>query len=184
MISSHELVVVGGDGRQLRVLHPQIGSTASKLARKLQTHFLVTRATPKESGKILFCTGANVSMNKTLQLGGEWISKTVAQVGLFHAIQSSKHISNIRGDQKQTPDLYIDQASKQLRDVGVKNGNIPRIWYGLVVEEVLIKLSEKGYELLAVGSHFQPEQDRCQGTIMDDVTDQSLNRSNYSVLLV
>jgi hypothetical protein len=66
---SYDLVAVGSGGTQIGVLHPQIGSTTSKLARKLHTHFLVARTNPKQFGKILFCIGADVTISETLRLG-------------------------------------------------------------------------------------------------------------------
>ena len=59
--SSYDLVIVGGGGNQLGLLHPQIGSTTGKLARKLHTHFLVARNIPSKFGKFLFCTGADAT---------------------------------------------------------------------------------------------------------------------------
>jgi nucleotide-binding universal stress UspA family protein len=80
--------------------------------------------------------------------------------------------------------MLIERSTQQLRDAGVKNEIIPHIRQGLVVEEVLKELSEGGYELLVVGSHYQPGQDRWLGTLLDDITDQLLNRSTCSVLII
>jgi nucleotide-binding universal stress UspA family protein len=181
---SYDLVAVGGGGNQLGLLHPQIGPTTSKLARKLHTHFLVARNIPKQLGKILICAGADAPANETMRLGGEWISKTKTQIGLLHVIPFSKKTLEIRSDLKQPHDLLIDRASKQLRDAGVKNEIVSRIRYGFVVDEVLKELSEGGYDLLVVGSHYQPGQDRWQGILLDDVTDQLLNQSTCSVLII
>jgi nucleotide-binding universal stress UspA family protein len=119
-----------------------------------------------------------------MRLGGEWISKTKTQIGLLHVIPFSKKTLEIRSDLKQPHDLLIDRASKQLRDAGVKNEIVSRIRYGFVVDEVLKELSEGGYDLLVVGSHYQPGQDRWQGILLDDVTDQLLNQSTCSVLII
>ena len=181
---SYNLVAVGGGGPQLGLLHPQIGPTTSKLARKLHTHFLIARNIPKQFRKIIICTGADAPVSETMRLGGEWISKTTAQVGLLHVIPISKNASKISSDQKQPHDLLIDRASNQLRDAGLQNEIVSRIRHGFVVEEVLKELSEGEYELLVVGSHYQPGQDRWQGTLLDDVTDQLLNRSTCSVLII
>ena len=66
----------------------------------------------------------------------------------------------------------------------MKNEIFPKNRHGLVVEEVLKELAEGGYELLVVGSHYQPGQDRWLGTLLDDITDQLLNRSTCSVLII
>jgi hypothetical protein len=80
---SYDLLAVGGDGKQLGLLHPPLGSTTSMLARKLDTHFLVARNIPKQYGKSLVCAGADAPASETMKLGGEWISKTEAQIGIF-----------------------------------------------------------------------------------------------------
>jgi nucleotide-binding universal stress UspA family protein len=182
--SSYNLVAVGGDGTQLGLLHPQVGPTTSKLSRKLHTHFLVARNIPKQFSNILICIGADAATSETMRLGGEWISKTTAQVRLLHVIPIGGKISEINRDLKQSQDLLFGRASKQLRDAGVKNQIVTQIRHGVVVEEVLKELSEGSYELLVVGSHYQPGLDRWQGTLLDDVTDQLLNRSTCSVLII
>ncbi len=181
---SYDLVVVGGGGSQLGLLHPQIGFTTAQLARKLHTHYLVSRNIPEQIGKILVCTGADVPDSETMRLGGEWIAKTNATIGLLHVIPISKTGSSIQGEAKPSHDLLLERANLQLNDAGVKNEIITRTRHGLVVDEVLMELSEGGYELLVVGSHYQPGQDRWLGTLLDDITDQLLNRSTCSVLII
>ena len=181
---SYDLVAVGGGGNQLGLLQPQLGSTTSKLARKLHTHFLVARNIPVQFGKILVCAGADVPASETIKLGGEWISKTSAYIGLLHVIQISKEEAAFYNETQQPDDLLLEIAVQQLREAGVKNEIISRTRQGLVVDEVLKELSEGGYELLVVGSHYQPGQDRWQGTLLDDITDQLLNRSTCSVLII
>ena len=182
--SSYDLVVVGGGGKQLGLLHPQIGYTTAQLARKLHTHFLVARNIPDKIGRILVCTGAEVPESDTVKLGGEWISKTSAKIGLLHVIPIGRQESDIQRNGKPSQELMLDQASKQLRDAGVKSEIITRIRHGLIVDEVVKELSEGGYELLIVGSHYQPGLDRWQGTLLDDITDQLLNRSSCSILII
>lgn len=194
--SSCDLVAVGGGGDQVGLLHLQIGSSTSKLARKLHTHFLVARNIPKQLGKVLVCVGADAPASETMKLGGEWISKTSAKIGLLHVIPISKVGSAVLSktepirytssfEVKQTQDeLLIERASQQLRDAGVSSEIVSRTRRGLVVEEVLAELSEGGYDFLIVGAHYQPGQDRWQGTLLDDVSDQLLNRSTCSILII
>jgi nucleotide-binding universal stress UspA family protein len=192
---SYDLVAVAGGKSQLGLLHQTPGTTTSKLARKLHTHFLVARNTPEFIQKILVCTGADTPSSETIRLGGEWISNTAAQVGILHVLpiggESIKAGAKIDTDgrdklsiEKLKIDLLIEQATEQLRNAGVKNELIPLIRHGLVVEEVLTELVEGRYELLVIGAHYQPGQDLWQGTLLDDVTDQLLNRSNCSVLII
>jgi nucleotide-binding universal stress UspA family protein len=180
----YDLVIVGGGGKQMGLLHPQIGSTTGKLARKLHTHFLVVRNTPVKFTKVLFCTGADAPASETMNLGGSWISNSDALIGLLHVIPDSKKSAPLSGNEQLSHDQLLGRSTQQLRDAGVKNEIIPQIRYGFVVEEVLQELTEGGYELLIVGSHYQPGQDLWQGTLLDDITDQLLNRSSCSVLII
>lgn len=188
----YDLVAVGGGGKHLGLLAPQLGSTTSNLARKLHTHFLVARNVPKMVKKVLFCTGAEATSRNTMTIGGEWISSADVQIGLLHVLSqvggdqqksAAKPEKTVAGD-KEIHDSIVLQASQQLRNAGVKNEIIPRIRQGLVVEEILSELTEGSYELLVIGAHYQLGQDRWQGTLLDDVTDQLLNRCNCSVLII
>jgi nucleotide-binding universal stress UspA family protein len=134
--------------------------------------------------KVLFCTGTDAPSSETMNLGGRWISTTEAQIGLLHVIPVTQKSSTISADGQLSHDMLLDRSTQQLRDAGVKNEIIPQIRQGLVVEEVLKELFEGGYELLVVGSHYQPGQDRWLGTLLDDITDQLLNRSTCSVLII
>jgi nucleotide-binding universal stress UspA family protein len=124
--------------------------------------------------------------------GGEWVSNAEVQIGLLHVlsqVSGDKQKSETKPEKtvesgKEIQDSILLQASQQLRNAGVKNEIIPRIRQGLVVEEILSELTEGRYELLVIGAHYQPGQDRWQGTLLDDVTDQLLNRCNCSVLIV
>lgn len=193
--STTDLVAVGGGGTQLGLLHPKLGSTTSKLARKLHTHFLVGRNIPDQVTKVLVCVGADAPSNTTLKLGGAWVSNTSAQIALIHVLPVKTQIAvneHVTGtmlktsspDTNEDRDILLTNSSQLLRNVGVKNDILSRIRHGLVVEEVINELSEGGYDLLVVGAHYQPGQDRWQGTLLDDVTDQLLNRSTCSVLII
>jgi nucleotide-binding universal stress UspA family protein len=181
---TYDLVIVGGGGKQLGLLDPQIGSTTGKLARKLHTHFLVVRNIPAKFTKVLFCTAADAPSSETMKLGGEWLSRSNARIGLLHVIPSSQKIATTSGEGQLSHDLLIERSTQQLRDAGVKNEIVPQIRQGLVVEEVLKELAEGGYELLVVGSHYQPGQDLWLGTLLDDISDQLLHRSTCSMLII
>lgn len=186
--ASYDLVAVGGGGGQLGLLHPKLGSTTSMLARKLHTHFLVARNIPEMIEKILVCASAEATASETMTLGGTWISNLSARVELLHVVPVIKDGEKNSPDQssnevKEAHDLVLERASQQLHQAGIKEV-IPHIRRGLVVEEALMELSEGGYELLVVGAHYQPGQDRWKGTLFDDITDQLLNRSTCSVLII
>jgi len=189
--STYDIVAVGSGG-QLSLLNPQLGSTTSKLARKLHTHFLVARNVPQIVSKVLFCAGTDAPASMTMTLGGEWISNTDARIGLLNVLpEKSGDVHGVdslyeqtTSENKEQQDSLLTHAKQQLIDAGVKNEILLRIRQGLIVEEVINELAEGGYELLVIGSHYQPGQDRWQGTLLDDVTDQLLNRCTCSVLII
>jgi nucleotide-binding universal stress UspA family protein len=181
---SYDLVIVGGGGNQLGLLNPQIGSTTGRLARKLHTHFLVVRNIPAQFTKVLFCTGTDAPSSETMKIGGAWLSNSEAQIGLLHVITGSQKLSATDNDEWVRQDELLKRSTQQLREAGVKNEIIPTIRQGLVVEEVIKELAQGGYDLFVVGSHYQPGQDRWQGTLLDDVTDQLLNKSTCSMLII
>ena len=190
-----DLVAVGGGGGQLGLLHPKLGSTTSKLARRLHTHFLVTRNVPIKVSKVLICAGEEAPSNLTMRLGGKWLSNTSAEIGLLHVLPKSTEPmgrpTNTDPESKdsaslmsETRDSLLTRASQQLQNAGIKNPIVTKIRHGLVVDEVIKELTEGEYELLVVGAHYQPGQDRWQETLLDDITDQLLNRSACSVLII
>ena len=191
----YDLVVIGGGSGQLGLLRPELGTTASQLTRKLHTHFLVVRSVPDEIGKILICVGGGAPASETMTLGGAWVANITARIGLLHVIPlrstglatdlgTGRNDTSPTGKEKGTHNLVLEQAKQQLITAGVKNEIEPRIRQGLVADEVLMELSEGKYDLLVVGAHYQRGQDLWMGTLFDDITDQLLNRSNCSILII
>jgi nucleotide-binding universal stress UspA family protein len=192
---SYDLVSVGGGGMHIGLMHHKLGSTTSKLARKLHTHFLVARSVPEKLTSILVCTGADTPSVETMRIGGELISNVSAHIGLLHVVSPATLKSGkLNTELAETAELAIerkthegqllDRARQQLRDAGVHGDIIPRLRYGIVVDEVLAEVREGENQLLVVGAHYQPGQDRWLGTLLDDVTDQLLNQATCSVLIV
>ena len=182
--NKYDLVAVGGGGAQLGLLRPQVGTTTKKLARKLHTHFLIGRNIPEKIGKILFCVGGAAPVSETIRLGGEWTSRINAQFGLLHVIPTSKDNTSIGAEISKQGDRIISQSLQELFDAGIKSKITSRIKRGLVVDNVLEEIKKGGYQLLVVGAHYQPGQDRWQGTLLDDITDQLLNLSACSMLII
>ncbi|MFZ2095133.1 MAG: universal stress protein [Anaerolineales bacterium] len=191
----YDLVAVGGAGMHVGILNSQLGSTTSKLARKLHTHFLVTRDIPAQFGKVLVCASAEASTSETMKVGGAWISHAARQITLLHVIPTKKKTQPpyatvqttnqiLLNDEKLSHDLVLERAAQQLCEAGVGIEIIPKIRQGLIVDQVLEELSEGDYDLLVVGAHYRPGQDRWLGTLLDDITDQLLNRSVCSVLII
>jgi nucleotide-binding universal stress UspA family protein len=191
----YDLVVVGGGGQHHGLLHFKVGSTTSKLARKLHTHFLVVRNVPEKINKVLICTGAEAPAVDTMRVGGQMISGISAQVAVLHVMsQISLKPGSIPEELVATAEVaiarntregqHLKRAIKQLSEAGVTGPVAPRLRHGLVVDEVLSELIEGRYDLMIVGAHYQPGQNRWLGILLDDVTDQLLNQASCSVLIV
>ncbi len=187
--NAYDLVVVGWrDDRRLPLL--RLGSTAAKLARRIQTHLLVVRKLARVPQKVLFCTSAESPAASTLTQGGRLIASLNAQVSLLHVIPQVAP----SGDLVDTAEMAIQHSTRegkhlqngteQLRQAGVQGDITPRLRHGLVVDEVLAEQQEGHYDLLVLGAHHQPGQNRWMGILLDDVTDQLLNRAPCSVLIV
>jgi nucleotide-binding universal stress UspA family protein len=192
---SYDLVAVGVGGQNQGLLHFKVGSTTAKLARKLHTHFLVARSVPEKVGKILVCTGAEAPSVETMQVGGKMISGLQADVAVLHVVsQISLKPGSIPDEimvsaktaiERQTREgQHLQRAIQQLAQAGVKSNIVPRMRHGLVVDEVLGEAREGNYDLMVVGAHYQPGQNRWLGILLDDVTDQLLNQSLCSVLII
>lgn len=192
---SYDLVAVSGAGKHIDVLDSELGSTTRRLARKLHTHFLVTRDVPTQLEKVLVCASGDPPSADTIKIGGAWISHAVREITLLHVIPSEKIVpvpedknlttrKNLPQHEKLDHDVVVEQAVQQLRDAGAKVPVVTKIRSGLIVDEVLDELSQGGYDLLVVGAHFQPGQNRWHGMLLDDITDQLLHHSSCSVLII
>ena len=79
---------------------------------------------------------------------------------------------------------HLQRAIQQLTQAGISGPIVPRLRHGLVVDEVLAEVREGKYDLMIVGAHYQPGQNRWLGILLDDVTDQLINQAPCSVLIV
>lgn len=192
---AYDLVVVGGAGQHHGLLHFKVGSTTGKLARKLHTHFLVARNVPEKVGKVLVCTGAESPTVKTMRVGGQILSGLQVAVTVLHVMsQVSLKPGNIPEELAVTAEVAIQRntregqqlqrAVEQLSKTGIQGTIAPCLRHGLVVDEVLAEVREGKYDLMVVGAHYQPGQNRWLGMLLDDVTDQLLNQAACSVLIV
>lgn len=193
--NAYDLVVVGGGGQHHGLLHFRVGSTAGKLARKLHTHFMVARDVPERMSKILICTGAEVPAVKTMRVSGQMLAGMQAEVAVLHVMsQVSLKPDSIPEELVATAETAIERktregkhlqrAIEQLTKAGVPGPIVPRLRHGLVVDEVLGEVREGKYDLMVVGAHYQPGQNRWLGILLDDVTDQLLNQAPCSVLII
>jgi len=192
---SYDLVAVGGGGMHLGILNSKLGSTTSRLARKLHTHFLVAREVPAQIDKVLVCLSGEAAEGDTINIGGAWISHSAREVTLLHVIPSKKNvpvneIKNLTTHQnlphKRAPvdGGVLAQALQQLQQAGVSAPIATKIRSGLIVDEVLGELSQGSYDLMVIGAHYQPGKNRWHGLLLDDITDQLLHLSSCSVMII
>jgi nucleotide-binding universal stress UspA family protein len=192
---SYDLVIVGGGGQHHGLLHFKVGSTTSKLARKLHTHFLVARNVPNKVKKVLVCTGAEAPAVDTMRVGGQMLSGLAAEVSVLHVMsQISLKPGSIPEELVATAEIaivkntregqHLQRAIQQLTQAGIPGPIVPRLRHGLVVDEVLAEVRQGRYDLMVVGAHYQPGQNRWLGILLDDVTDQLINQAPCSVLIV
>ena len=192
---AYDLVVVGGGGQHHGLLHFKVGSTTSKLARKLHTHFLVARKVPKQINKVLVCTGAEAPAVDTMRVGGQMLAGIAAEVSVLHVMsQISLKPGSVPEELIATAETaiakntregqHLQRAMQQLTQAGITGPIIPRLRHGLVVDEVLAEVREGKYDMMVVGAHYQRGQNRWLGILLDDVTDQLINQAPCSVLII
>jgi nucleotide-binding universal stress UspA family protein len=66
----YDLVAVGSSGHQRGLRRLSLGSTTSKLARKIHTHLLVARTVPVVLDKVLICTSVELLSVETMRRAG------------------------------------------------------------------------------------------------------------------
>jgi nucleotide-binding universal stress UspA family protein len=192
---AYDLVVVGGGGQHHGLLHFKVGSTTSKLARKLHTHFLVARNIPNQVKKVLVCTGAEAPAVDTMRVSGQMLAGLPAEITVLHVMsQISLKPGSIPEELIATAETaiakntregqHLQRAMQQLSQAGITGSIIPRLRHGLVVDEVLAEVRQGKYDIMVVGAHYQPGQNRWLGILLDDVTDQLINQAPCSVLIV
>jgi nucleotide-binding universal stress UspA family protein len=192
---SYNLVAVGERGHHRGLSLLKLGSTAGKLARRINTHLLVARNVPEKINKILVCTGAESPSVDTIQRTGKLIAGMDAEVSLLHVMSQV-----FFGPQSRSDDLldtaesaiardtregrHLKLAMEQLEKTGVSAPIKPLLRHGLVVDKVLAEVNKEKSNLLVIGAHHQPGQNRWQEILLDDVADQLLNQAPCSVLVV
>jgi nucleotide-binding universal stress UspA family protein len=192
---AYDLVAVGERGHHHGLPLLKLGSTAGKLARRINTHLLVARNVPETVSKTLVCTGAEGPSVETIQRTGHLIAGIDGQVSLLHVM--SQVFFGPRSRQDDLGDTaesaiargtregrHLVLAMEQLVKTGVKGPITPYLRHGLVVDQVLAEVREEKCDLLVVGAHHQPGQNRWLEILLDDVADQLLNQAPCSVLVV
>jgi nucleotide-binding universal stress UspA family protein len=191
--ANYDLVAVGERGRNRQPFLFKAGSTTTKLSLKMMTPLLVARNVPDKMLKILFCASAEAPSGRTLTIGGNLVSHIPAEVGLLHV--SSKVVANTSPNEvTETAESAMAQGTRagkrlstaiqNLKQAGINGPITSRLRRGLVVDQVLAEMKSGGYNLLVIGSHFQPGESHWLESLLDDVAGQLLDHAEASVLVV
>lgn len=191
----YDLVAVGDKGHHNGLPLLKLGTTAGKLARRINTHLLVARNVPKKLQKILVCTSAENLSVETIKHAGRLINEIDAQINLLHVMpptfigpegQSGKLLETAESaiDHETREGKHLKLAMEELERIGVKGTITPSLRHGFIVDQVLTEVYNTNCDLLVVGAHHQPGQNRWLEILLDDVADQLLNQAPCSVLVV
>ena len=191
----YDLVVVGERGHHRNLPLLKLGSTAGKLARRINTHLLVARNVPKEVKKILICTGGENPSVETMHHAGSLVAGIDAQISLLHVMSQvfldpKKESDDIDATaeaaiaRKTREGTHLLRAIEQLEKAGIKAPINPKLRHGLVIDQVLSEVRQGKYDLLVLGAHHQSSQNRWLEILLDDVADQLLNQAPCSVLVI
>ena len=132
---------------------------------------------------------------ETIKRAGRLIASVDAHVRLLHVMSQV-----FFGPQSQPDDLldtaetaisretregkHLKLAMERLEKAGVKGPITPSLRHGLVVDQVLTEIRGENCDLLVVGAHHQPGQNRWLEILLDDIADQLLNQAPCSVLVI
>ncbi len=193
--NSYDLVAIGASGHHRGFLLINIGSTSQKLARKLETSFLVVRKVPEKINKVLICTAAEEPSLETLNTAAQMLKRLDAELAVLHVMSqvALKPDSPIQ-DLLDTAETAISRGTREgkhlqtamqiLKEYGITSKINPILRHGLVVDEVLEEIKEGNYDLLVVGAHHQPGRSKWLEMLLDDVTDQLLRDATCSVMVI
>lgn len=189
-----DIVVIGREPKRRPT--PLTRSTGTQeLTRKLASHLLLVQNPPERVQRILVCSSGEPPSGRTLSAAGRLIAPTQASVSLVHvmsqvALKPDSPIIELEED----ADHAIERATREgdqlknglraLADGGVISPIEPILRHGLVVDEVLEELNDGNYDLIVLGSHYQPGLTRWMDVLLDNITGELLNRVSCSILIV
>lgn len=193
--TTYDLVAIGASGHHRGFLLINIGSTSQKLARKLETNFLVVRRVPPKINKVLICTAAEEPSLETLNTAAQMLKQVEAELDVLHVMSQvalkpdspdqdlldTAETAMARGTREGK---HLQTAVQILKEAGITRTINPILRHGLVVDEVLEQVKEGNYDLLVVGAHHQPGRSKWLEMLLDDVTDQLLRDAACSVMVV
>jgi nucleotide-binding universal stress UspA family protein len=190
----YDLVVLSR--HEKRRLPPIMSRSGTQtLARNIASHLLLVRNPPDQVNKVLVCSSGEAPSSHTLTLAGELIRRAAANVSLIHVMsQVALRPDSPTSELEETAREAIDRRTPEgdrlkqgialLQKAGVEGPIHPVLRHGLVVDEVLSEIDEGGYDLIVLGSHYQPGLTRWMDVLLDNVANALLSRAHCSVLIV
>lgn len=190
----YDLVAIGAPERH-RLVRSRLTATASDLSDRLKVPLLIARRVPAQLGRIMICTSAERPAEETIRRGGALVSLLGAPASLVHVMsQVALDLDSPQEDLILTAEQAMERGTREgkhfleaiqwLRQSGLSAEITPRLRHGLVVEELLAELEDREYGLLVLGAHSAAGRGRLMEALLDDITDQLIDRSPCSVLVI
>lgn len=202
---SHEIIKAAGEEdfdlvvlsrHPRRRLPPLVTRSGTQiLARSIASHLLLVRNPPDQLRKILVCSSGEMPSIHTLPLAGRLIGPAEADVSLIHVMSQvalrpdspASELEETAGEAIERKTLEgdrLEQGIQLLTDAGVRAPIHPVLRHGLVVDEVLAEIEDGGYDLVVLGSHYQPGLTRWMDVLLDNVANALLDRVECSLLII
>lgn len=169
--------------------------TTRKLARLIPSHILLARNVPDKIERILVCSGAESPSEETIRTAGELTSRSGAEFSVLHVMSQvalrpdspAQDLAESADEaiERHTPEgEHLDEAIGLLRKVGVDSEIKPILRHGLVVGQVKRELESKDYDLLVIGSHYQPALNRWLDVLLEDVAGDLIAQTSIPTLVI
>ena len=191
----YNLIAIGERGHHQGLALLRRSFNINRLTRKLHTPLLVARRVPEAIQAILVCTGAEAPSVSTIREGGRLIASSGSKVALLHVMSQIALTPDSLSDdlldtaksaiQRKTREgLHLLDAIELLQEMGVHSEIKAVLRHGLVVEEVLKEIDEKGCDLLVIGAHQTPDENRWLEFLLDDIAGRLMAKCPCSVLVI
>lgn len=190
----YDLVVINRHRR--RRLPPRMSRSGTQtLARRIPSHLLLVRNPPDHVRKILVCSSGETPSIHTLPLAGQLIAPADAAVSLIHVMSQvalrldspASELEESAGEAIEQRTLEGDRLTQGIRllaEAGVHKPIQPVLRHGLVVDEVLAEIEAGGYDLVVLGSHYQPGLTRWMDILLDNVANALVDKAECSLLII
>jgi nucleotide-binding universal stress UspA family protein len=170
-------------------------SGTQSLARNIASHLLLVRNPPDRIHRILVCTSGEPPARHTLGVAGNLIRRSKVDVSLIHVMSQvalrpdspAEELEESAGEAIERHTREGDRLTEGvaiLTRAGLSQPIQPILRHGPVVDEVLSEIDDGGYDLLVLGSHYQPGLTRWMDVLLDNVANALLDRVECSVLIV